>query len=279
MKIGIIGLGLIGGSIGLKLQTLNHEVFGVVNNEYNAKIAEERKLATYVSTKLEIIKDCSLVFLALPIKHLIEPNKKLINSIPINAIVTDVASVKEPIVNKWEKLHPLFIGSHPMAGTEHKGVRSGRETLLNNSKWIITPTSNTAQNSVNTITEIITSLKCKIITTTPQRHDEAVSLVSHLPIFLGASLIQAAHTSNNQILLDLMKEIASSGYKDTSRVGGGNSDLGLNLAMFNRENLLNAIKLFQDNLNGFEKMIKEESWELISKKLEKSKEIRGHFVD
>ncbi len=279
MKIGIIGLGLIGGSIGLKLQTLNHEVFGVVNNEYNAKIAEERKLATYVSTELDIIKDCSLIFLALPIKNLIEPNEKLINSIPINAIVTDVASVKEPIVNKWEKLHPLFIGSHPMAGTEDKGVKAGRETLLNNSKWIITPTSNTDQNSVKTLTQIITSLKCKIVTTTPQRHDEAVSLVSHLPIFLGSSLIQAAHISNNQTLLDLMQEIASTGYADTSRVGGGNSDLGLNLAMFNRENLLYAIKLFKDNLDGFEKMITEENWELISEKLEKAKEIRSQFVD
>ena len=120
MKIGVVGLGLIGGSIGLKLQRLNHTVYGIANNEINEDKARRRKLANFVSCDLGILKECSLIILALPIKELINPSKKLIKAIPRDSIVTDVGSIKEPIIKSWETIHPLFVGSHPMAGTEKK---------------------------------------------------------------------------------------------------------------------------------------------------------------
>ena len=129
MNIGIVGLGLIGGSIGLKLQRLNHTIYGVTNNSLNEKKAIENKLANIVSCDLRILKECSLIILALPIKDLIYPSDELISLIPKEAILTDVGSIKEPIINTWEKIHPLFIGSHPMAGTEKKGVDAGFESL------------------------------------------------------------------------------------------------------------------------------------------------------
>ena len=122
MNIGIVGLGLIGGSIGLKLQSLNHTIYGVTNNLINQKKAKDRKLTNFVSCDLEILKDCSLIVLALPIKDLINPPQELVNAIPKKAILTDVGSIKKPIVNRWEEIHPLFVGSHPMAGTEKKWV-------------------------------------------------------------------------------------------------------------------------------------------------------------
>ena len=118
MKIGIVGLGLIGGSLGLKLQSLNHTIYGVTNNEFNEKKAKERKLANFVSCDLSLLKECELIILALPINDLINPSQRLVASIPKESILTDVGSVKGPIINTWENIHPLFIGSHPMAGTE-----------------------------------------------------------------------------------------------------------------------------------------------------------------
>ena len=155
MKIGIVGLGLIGGSLGLKLQSLNHTIYGIANNEFNEKKAREKKLANFVSRDLSLLKKCELIILALPIKDLINPSQKLIASIPEETIVTDVGSVKEPIIHTWENLHPLFIGSHPMAGTEKKGVDSGFKDLFKNANWIITPTQNSDFNAVKTITELI----------------------------------------------------------------------------------------------------------------------------
>ena len=137
MKIGIVGLGLIGGSLGLKLQSLNHTIYGIANNEFNEKKAKEKKLENFVSCDLSLLKKCELIILALPIKDLISPSQQLVASIPQEAIITDVGSVKETIVNTWENLHPLFVGSHPMAGTEKKGVDSGFEDLFKNANGLL----------------------------------------------------------------------------------------------------------------------------------------------
>jgi len=279
MKIGIVGLGLIGGSLGLKLQSLNHQIYGIANNESNKKKAKEKKLANFVSCDLNLLKECELIILALPIKDLINPSERLVASIPQESLVTDVGSVKEPIVNKWENLHPLFIGSHPMAGTEKKGVDSGFENLFKNAMWVITPTKNSNLNAIKTISELIKSMDCAICQASPKEHDKAVSLISHLPIFLASALIEAAHTKNNLSLTNLAQKLASSGFSDTSRVGGGNEQLGLELAMNNQINILNAINNFKNKLNLLESLIKENNWELLSKKLAEAKEIRKNFIN
>jgi len=279
MKIGIVGLGLIGGSLGLKLQSQNHTIYGIANNESNKKKAKERKLANFVSCDLSLLRNCELIFLALPIKDLMSPSDQLLASIPLGAIVTDVASIKEPIVNKWEKLFPLFIGSHPMAGTEKKGVDSGFEGLFKNAKWIITPTQNSDLNAFKTISGIIKSMNCEICQTSPKEHDEAVSLISHLPIFLASALIETAHTKNNQSLLELSQKLAATGFADTSRVGSGNEQLGLDLAMNNQINVLSAINNFKNKLNTLESLIKEKNWDLLSNKLTETKKIRKKFIN
>ena len=279
MKIGIVGLGLIGGSLGLKLQSLNHTIYGIANNELNAKRAKEKKLANFISCDLNLLKKCELIILALPIKDLINPSQRLVESIPQKTIVTDVGSVKEPIVKTWENLYPLFIGSHPMAGTEKKGVNSGFKGLFNNAMWVITPTKNSDLNAIKTISELIKSMNCSICQTSPKEHDKAVSLISHLPIFLASALIETAHTKNNQSLLDLTQKLAATGFADTSRVGGGNEQLGLDLAINNQINILNSINNFKIKLNILESLIKEKNWELLSNKLAEAKEIRQNFIN
>jgi len=279
MKIGIVGLGLIGGSLGLKLQSLNHTIYGIAKNEFNEKKAKDKKLANFVSCDLRLLNKCELIILALPIKDLISPSQQLVSSIPQEALLTDVGSVKEPIVNTWENLHPLLIGSHPMAGTEKKGVDSGFEGLFKNAKWIITPTQNSDLNSVRTISELIKSMDCEICQASPKEHDEAVSLISHLPIFLASTLIETAYTKNNPDLLDLTQKLAATGFADTSRVGGGNEQLGLDLAINNQINVLNSINNFKNKLNILESLIKEKNWDLLSKKLAKAKGIRENFIN
>ena len=279
MNIGIVGLGLIGGSIGLKLQRLNHTIYGLTNNNFNKKRVIDRKLANFVSCDIGILKECSLIILALPIQDLINPSKELISAIPKEAIVTDVGSIKEPIINTWEKIHPLFIGSHPMAGTEQKGVDSGFESLLDNAKWIITPTSKTNSNAFNKLSNLINDMGCEICIASPKEHDQAVSFISHLPIFVASSLIKTAYVEDNKSLLDLTQKLASTGFLDTTRVGGGNPNLGLDLAANNQHNILNALKEFKNNINEIETLIKDKNWELLSIKLTKAMEVRSNFIN
>ena len=166
-----------------------------------------------------------------------------------------------------------------MAGTEKKGVDSGFEGLLTNAKWIITPTQNSDLNAIRTLSEIIKSIGCEIFQFSPKDHDEAVSLISHLPIFLATALIETANNGNNQSFLNVTQKLAATGFADTSRVGGGNVQLGLDLAMNNKINILNAIDNFKNNLDELESLIIKNNWELLSNKLSEAKKMRGKFID
>ncbi len=277
MNIGIVGLGLIGGSIGLKLQSLNHTVYGVTNNNSNEIKAKERKLANVISQDYEILKHCKIIILALPIKNLINPSKNLIRAIPTKAILTDVGSVKVPVIKTWEKLHEFFIGSHPMAGTEEKGVNAGKIELFDNSKWVITPTYKTDQNSLKTLSKLFRNMGCDIYLENPVIHDQAVANISHLPIYLASCLIETAYCKNNKDLLNLEGKIAATGFSDTSRVGGGNPTLGIDLAKNNTINILESIKTFKRNIIEIEKIFEEKNWDLLEEKLKKTQEWRNHF--
>ncbi len=277
MNIGIVGLGLIGGSIGLKLQSLNHTVYGVTNNDSNEIKAKERKLANVISQDYKILEHCSIIILALPIKSLINPSKNLIEAIPTKAILTDVGSVKVPIIKTWEKIHDLFIGSHPMAGTEKKGVNAGKIELFDNSKWVITPTNRTDQIALKTLSKLFKNMGCDICFENPDIHDQAVANISHLPIYLASCLIETAYCQNNEDLLNLSKKLAASGFSDTSRVGAGNPFLGVDLAENNTINILNSIKNFKKNISEIEKIFEERNWDVLESKLKKGQEWRQHF--
>ncbi len=277
MNIGIVGLGLIGGSIGLKLQSLNHTIYGVTNNDSNEIKAKERKLANVISQDYKILEHCSIIILALPIKSLINPSKNLIEAIPSKAILTDVGSVKVPIINTWEKIHDLFVGSHPMAGTEKKGVNAGKIELFDNSKWVITPTNQTDQNSLKTLSKLFKNMGCDIYFENPDIHDQAVANISHLPIYLASCLIETAYCQNNEDLLNLSKKLAATGFSDTTRVGAGNPSLGVDLAENNTINILNSIKNYKKNISEIEKIFEERNWDLLEAKLKKGLEWRKHF--
>ena len=122
-------------------------------------------------------------------------------------------------------------------------------------------------------------MDCEICQASPKEHDEAVSLISHLPIFLASALIETVHKKNNQSLLDLTQKLAATGFADTSRVGGGNEKLGLDLAINNQMNVLNAINNFKNKLDKLESLIKEKNWKLLSNKLAEAKEIRENFIN
>ena len=122
-------------------------------------------------------------------------------------------------------------------------------------------------------------MQCEICEASPKEHDEAVSLISHLPIFVAYSLIKTANSENNKSLLNLTQRLAATGFADTTRVGGGNPNLGLDLAINNQKNILKAIKDFKKNINEIESLIKNNKWELLSKQLTKAMEIRSNFTN
>jgi len=276
-NIGIVGLGLIGGSLGLDLQKLGYTVYGITHREETAIKARERKLAHFVGTDLSVLKNCSIIYIALPLKQLINPSSILVNAIPKNAVVTDVGSVKVPILNSWNKLHPRFVASHPMTGTEKSGVNAGQHNLFRNKPWVVTPDKHTDQVALKVIHQIALSLGSKWISAEAKTHDEAVGFISHLPVLISAALLNTLNTDINPSLYSLAKNIASSGFADTSRVGGGNPELGVSMAKFNKKNLMKSLLSYRHSLDLFEKYLLEENWNELEKILVNTQEERKHF--
>ncbi len=277
-NIGIVGMGLMGGSLGLDLQKLGYNVHGITHREETAKKARKRKLAQTISTDPDTLKSCSIVFIALPLQQLLKPESLLINSIPKNAVVTDVGSVKLPVLKTWKKLHPRFVASHPMTGTEQFGVNAGQHNLFKDKPWVVTPDKETDQIALETIHQISLLLGSKWITTDATIHDQAVSLISHLPVFISAALLKTMDISANKSLLSLAKDLASSGFADTSRIGGGNPQLGVAMAKFNKSNMLQSLRAYRQSLDLLEQRLLSENWEDIEKELLRTQKIRKEFI-
>ncbi len=277
-KIGIVGMGLIGGSLGLDLQSLGYEVFGITNKEKTAIRAKERGLAQVVSTDLGILSNCSVIILALPISQLIEPSHELINALPKQAVITDVGSVKAPVEQNWQHIHSRFIPSHPMAGTAQSGIEAGQKHLFSGRPWVTTVSNNTDKKGLKVINELALAIGSQWITSDAKTHDEAVALISHLPLFTSAALLKTVGENKNNSLLSLAKSLASSGFADTTRVGGGNPNLGVDIATHNTKALLSTLHDYQNAINRLEDLILSNQWHELQKELEKVHEIRPEFL-
>ena len=277
--IGIVGLGLIGGSLGLDLQKLGYQVNGLVHRSSTAKRAQERGLAHIISTNPKILKTCSIVILALPLEQLLEPDPQLINELPMKAVITDVGSVKAPIVEVWQKLHPNFVGSHPMAGTNKEGVEAGIENLFKGKAWVSTPEESTNLEAVETIKKLAISLGCNWITTNANIHDQAVALISHLPVVISAALLKTVSCEEEESLISIAKVLASSGFADTTRIGGGNPQLGSSMIANNTSAVLRFLNSYKESLNKLEETIISQNWNSLKEELEKTKDIRPNFLN
>ncbi len=275
--IGVVGLGLIGGSIGLDLQALGLEVRGLTHRKKTAVRAKARGLVNTVSTSPEILKTCELIILALPLKELINPNEELIQALPKNAVITDVGSVKAPVLKAWKHLHPRFVASHPMAGTTEEGVEAGIKDLFRQRPWVSTPDSDTDQDALETVHQLATKLGSKWIATDAVSHDQAVALISHLPVLISASLLHAVEHQSNKDLQSLFKQLASSGFADITRIGGGNPRLGTDMSSNNTNSILNGLNLYKSSIKHFEEILIGKDWQKLEEELKRTKEIRESF--
>lgn len=278
MKIGIIGLGLIGGSLAWDLTRLGYEVIGVSRNPQTCNTALERHIVTRAGLNFSILRETDLIFLCTPIGSILPTLETLIPYLSPDTVITDVASVKGSIVFRGTQLWSNFVGSHPMAGTANQGIESIESNLFKNAPCVITPIPSTSQKTIEIVVNIWESLGCKIYQTTPEQHDRAVAWISHLPLMISANLINSCLNHENQEVVKLAQNLASSGFKDTSRVGGGNPELGLMMAQYNQEALLTCLKEYQDNLSQLITQIETQKWDQLKAILEKTQQEREKFI-
>ena len=277
-KVGVVGLGLIGGSIGLDLQSQGWHVQGLVHRQATAERALARNLVTKVSTDPACLADCELVVLALPIPLLLHPDPSLIAALPPVAVVTDVGSVKQPVLDVWGRLHPRFVPSHPMAGTAEAGVEAGLHGLFQGRPWIATPNSSTDSAALEQIEQLAKSLGGQWLTADAAQHDQAVALISHLPVLVSAALLRAVGEERDPAIRQLAMRLASSGFADTSRVGAGNPALGVAMASSNTDAVLRGLAAYRWSLEQLEEAVLNRNWQQLEEELKRTQALRPPFL-
>ncbi|AFZ25507.1 prephenate dehydrogenase [Cylindrospermum stagnale PCC 7417] len=279
MKIGIVGLGLIGGSLGFDLRSLGHDVLGVSRRQSTCEKAIALGNVDQASVELSLLADAEVVFICTPIGLIVPQVEQLIAHLSPGTVVTDVGSVKAPIVEAIAPLWDHFIGGHPMAGTADSGIEAAQRNLFVDRPYVLTPIATTPSIAIQVVEKIVRSLGATIYHCRPEQHDRAVSWISHLPVMVSGSLIAACLSETDADVLQLAQNLASSGFRDTSRVGGGNPELGLMMAQYNRQALLVSLQQYRHNLDELIHLIEQENWAVLAEKMLINQQARPKFVD
>ncbi|MFH1645544.1 MAG: prephenate dehydrogenase [Candidatus Omnitrophota bacterium] len=271
-KVAIIGVGLIGGSIGkaLRKRGLAEEVVGIGRREVSLEKA--KKAGAVDSTTLDIdkgIKDADLVIVAVNVDKVKEKIKQASVNMKKGSILMDVNSTKGEIIsfaNKCIKKGVFFIGAHPMAGKEKTGVNASDEKLFNGTVCILTPDKKTDKLALNRIESLWSNLGARVLLLSANEHDKIVARVSHLPHLLAYAL---CNTVTEQEM-----SFSGSGFKDSTRIAKSDIDMWTEIFLQNRQELLKAVKSFESFFSKLKLNLEKGNRALIKKQLLKAKEKR-----
>ena len=277
-KITIIGVGLIGGSIGLavKKRHLAKEVVGVFRRASTMKRALARKAVDRATLSVaEGVKGADLIIVASPVYFIPELVCKAIGHAEDGAIITDVGSTKAWITNEvalfaGKRPDISFVGSHPMAGSEHAGVEFARSDLLEGSPCIVIKPFDKNAKAFKAVSGFWKSLGAKVSVMTPAEHDEAIALVSHLPHVMAFSLAGAVP--------EKFLKYAAEGFKDTTRVASSDPELWADIFLSNRIEVLRSVKAFEASYKELVRALSVGSYRSIVRILGKAKRRRDKFT-
>jgi prephenate dehydrogenase len=278
MKITIVGLGLIGGSFALALRELEPEKLWAVDIDRDAlQLAERDGIIDKGYCDAEIpLKDSDIVILALYPNLSIKFLKDNINHFKPGAIITDVAGIKENMLREVASFIPEnldFIGGHPMAGKESKGLGCASKDIFKGANYIFTPTEKNKQENLLLLENIVKKIGCKnIVKIDSKKHDEIISYTSHLPHILAVALV------NSDIMDVNTSSFVAGGFRDSTRVSNINSSLWTELFSSNRDNLINTIETFESNLKILKQALIENNHHAMKFELEKACKRRKELI-
>lgn len=254
MKIGIAGLGLIGGSLARALtDSGKHEVLGLDRNRSSVLAA---KMVGAVAGEMteENIGECDMIFIALYPQATVEFVETYASKIKKDAIVTDCGGVKRPICAPCEKVAEengfIFIGAHPMAGTQFSGFNASRGNLYKNATMIITPKENTDIRILEKLRNVLNDAGFGAINfTTPEEHDKVIAFTSQLPHIISNAYVKS-HTAVKQ------KGFSAGSYRDLTRVSKLNEKMWTELFFENKDNLCDEIDFLVERLKEYSAALK-----------------------
>lgn len=279
-KIAVIGVGLIGGSIalGLKRRLGNAvTIAGSCKSEKRAREAQKRGIIDTVVRDMSIAHDTELLILATPITKTHEIVKRLELHLVKELLTIDVGSTKETLCTLMARgswTHVRFLGTHPMAGSDRSGFEAADSHLFRNKPWILCPTRHVKKSDIKTIEKLIRELGAKPIQMDPKMHDTVVSFVSHLPLSLSSILVQAIVTNS---FWKLGKELASTGFRDMTRLAGFHPNLKADILLTNKDNTIASLKMMRREIDVFCALLKMEKKKELIQYLTEAKQKRDQW--
>ena len=277
-RITIIGVGLIGGSIGLAVRNrrIAKEVVGVFRRDSTMRKALAKAAVDRATMSIaEGVKGADIIIIASPVYSIPSLVREAMKYASPGAIITDVGSTKSWVVKEVAKFKKprssvSFVGSHPMAGSEHAGVEFATRDLLEGSPCIVTKAPGTDGKALNRISGFWKSLGARVSVMTPGEHDRAIALVSHLPHIVAFSL--AASVPRNVL------KYAAEGFKDTTRIASSDPKLWADIFLSNRKEILRSTKAFESGYKDLVKALSAGNYRNVAKMLGRAKRRRDKFI-
>lgn len=252
-RVAILGLGLMGASLGLAIRAEHGRLAGAVVGYDNAPEVGARAVARGAidlasASAAEAVASADLVVLAMPTLAAESTLHAIAPHVMPRATITDVCSVKGPLVRLAPNTltHPeRYVGGHPMAGSERSGIEAARDDLYRGARWALTPTAQTAPDALARVHALVIALGALPLEIDAETHDNAVAGISHLPLTLAVALTQTLAEAGDW---PLMATLAAGGYRDTTRVAAGDPVMGRDMLLANRAALLARIDAFNATL-------------------------------
>lgn len=280
-QVAIIGVGLIGGSLGMILreQGWARSVVGVGRRVENLKTAVALgAIDRFVADPIEGVREADLVVLATPVDTYQQHLSHWGGSLKPGTIVTDVGSVKGKLVRQAESLlprHVRFVGAHPIAGKEKTGVAAGSTTLFKGARCILTPTPTTDPEALNAVRRMWELTGSIVLTMDPMVHDTILGAVSHLPHVAAFALMNALAEVKERVIPELdLKAHSGGGLRDTTRIAASSPEMWRDICLWNRDNLVSLIDIYERHLAQFKAMIQAGDGPGLEKSMEQAKSIR-----
>jgi prephenate dehydrogenase len=276
----MIGLGLIGGSIALGVKRAHPEIhiIGFDKSESSLIFAKKQGIIDEIANDLEkIAHSADIIFLCLPVKLGINfLNQLSEKNLKPHVLITDAGSTKVEITQQAEKLfqgtESIFIGGHPMAGSHKSGVSAADVDLFENAYYILTPTSTSGKEDIESLKTLLSGLHSKFIEMKPEEHDAVTSMVSHLPHIIAAGLV--ASSNNYSIEHPLTKLLAAGGFRDMTRIASSDPRMWTDILLSNRVQLLKQMQRWREMMSEVEAMIAKEESDKIYEYFDNAREIR-----
>lgn len=261
MLVTIIGLGLIGGSIGLALRQGNElgwEIVGYSRSQETVANALSSGAIERSEANLEnAVKQADLVIIATPVLTVREIFSKIAPYLSSGCTVTDTASTKVQVMKWAEEILPPnvdFIGGHPMAGKESYGIQAAEAELFRGCTYCLTSSEKASPKSIDIMTSMVKTLGAIPFFIDAQEHDNLVAGISHLPILLSAALVSL--TTKDPSWLKMSK-LAASGYRDLTRLASGNPEVNSHICLSNKEAIVNWADKFSQELERYRQLVAE----------------------